>query len=129
MFYTCFTFLSLGHLASESLSDTSNNSYPISSLQCCSLYSTSQSQEDKEGQFNTSQEHPKLTAKDLKRQRIALIVGPAWFLVLIYLCFIRDEKEGDIIMDYLSQDPRYNDKLPEEVRRKAKQLYGDSDIK
>lgn len=55
-----------------------------------------------------------------------MVAGPVWFVVLVYLCFFREEKEGGIV-DYLTQDPRHNDKLPEDIRKKARQIYGDSD--
>ena len=64
--------------------------------------------------------------KDLRRLRIALIVGPAWFVFLMYMCFIREEKGGGIV-DYLSQDPRHNQQLPQDIQEKAKELYGNSD--
>ena len=78
------------------------------------------------GSNRPSEDDSELTDKELKRQKIGLIIGPVWFVLLMYLCFFREEKDGGIMV-YLSQDPRYNDRLPEEVKQKARKLYGDSD--
>ncbi len=109
-----------------------HHSCPLSaSLHCnatVSLYSTAPSQEDNHSTTNnTAQKDNEPTAKDLRILRVAMVVGPLWFIVLVYLCFFREEKEDGGVMDYLTQDPRHNDRLPEDIRRKARQLYGDSD--
>jgi len=66
-----------------------------------------------------------MTDKELRRQKLGLIIGPVWFVILMYLCFIREEKD-DGFVDFVNKDPRFNENLPKDVQEKAKLLYGDS---
>ncbi len=93
-------------------------------VQSVSLFSTSS--QPPTTQSTDTEDDEETRSRELKRLRIALIVGPAWFVLLMYLCFFREEKEGGII-DYLNQDIRHNKRLPPDVQQKAKELYGNSD--